>query len=251
MSVELVREEGLVWLEFERGRGNILDRVLVAELTDAVREVERMEGVLVLAFRARGTDFCFGASVAEHQAALAPQMLSELHDFFRVLEATAIPTAAAVRGRCLGGGLELATWCGRVVATPEVVLAVPEIKLGVFPPIGTLSLTWRIGGARASDLVLTGREIGGEEALRLGVVDELAADPEAAVRSWYQARFRAISGSSMRFAWRATRRPIRRMLEEDLPGLEAMYLQELMATHDANEGIGAFLDKRPARYTHR
>ncbi len=251
MTVSVEREGGLVWLELDGGRGNVIGASLVDQLTEAVAAVSRQSDVRLLVIRAKGRDFSFGASVPEHRAHLAEGMLQALHGYFRVLESTGIPTAAAVRGRCLGGGLEVAAWCGRVVSTPEASLGLPEIRLGVFPPIGTLALQWRLGGARALGLVLTGRTVSAAEGLGFGLVDEVAEHPEGAIRTWYLQHLAGLSASSLRLAWRAARLPVQRLLDVDLPALERIYLDELMRTHDANEGIGAFLEKRPAHYTHR
>lgn len=251
MSVTRVREDGLVWLVLDGGKGNIIDAALIGELIEAVGEVSNLDGVRLLALSAVGRDFSWGASVPEHRPSQAGAMLAELHRYFRLLEATGIPTACAVRGRCLGGGLEVAAWAGRIVCTPDATLALPEIKLGVFPPIGTLALQWRLGGPRALEAVLTGRSFSAAEAAEIGLVDAVADDPEAALRAWYTDHLVGLSASSLRFAWRAARLPIQRLLHEDLVALERLYLSELIHTHDANEGIEAFLQKRPPTYLHR
>lgn len=251
MSVELVREGGLVWLEFGAGRGNVLDAAQIDALAGAVQALAQEEEVRCLAFTGKGRDFCWGASVPEHQKEQAPGMLATFHAFFRLLEGVGIPTAAAVSGRCLGGGLELAAWCGRVAASPDAQLALPEIKLAVFPPMGTLALDWRVGGAAAAELVYTGRTVSAAEAAALGLVDEVAEDPRHAVRRWYEERLAALSASSLRYAWRAARLRLARRLDDELPALERLYLDGLMNSFDANEGIEAFLQKRPARYQHR
>lgn len=251
MSVRLDRHGGLTWLTLENGRGNVLDGDTVRALAAAVVEAARDPELRLLAFRAVGRDFSWGASVPEHVAHLAPAMLAELHQFFRVLEGTAVPTAAAVRGRCLGGGWELAGWCGHVVCAPDAVVGLPEITLGVFPPIGSLLLRWRAGGARATDLVISGRTLGAAAAVERGLVEEVAEDPEAAVLRWYETHLAPLSAASLKLAWRAARLPVARFLEEDLPRLERLYLDELLLTHDANEGIAAFLEKRPVHYLHR
>lgn len=233
-------------------KANVLDAEMVAALRGQLQMVaESSDKPKLLVFEGEGKHFSFGASVEEHLPASVAQMLEGFHAFFRELEALAIPTAAIVRGQCLGGGLEVAAFCGRVFAESSAVFAVPEIKLGVFPPIGALILPWRCGGARASELVISGRSVAAEEALAMGLVDELADDAEQALAAWWERSLAAHSAVALRFAWQAARRPIARALEEELPKLEKLYLEQLMACEDPVEGLNAFLERRPPQWRHR
>lgn len=251
MSVALTLEPGIAWLRLDRPRANVLDAAMIAALRESVVSLRRAPDLRLLVFEGAGTEFSFGASVEEHQADQVREMLGSFHALFREIEALGVPTAAAVRGRCLGGGLELAGWCGRVVAAPGATFACPEIKLGVFPPMGTLALDWRVGGGKALELLITGGAVNAAEAVAIGLADELHEDPTAAVRAWYDRHLAPLSASSVRIAWRAARMGLADRLERDLPRLEALYLETLMSTHDANEGIAAFLQKRPPGWTHR
>ncbi len=227
-------------------KANVLDAAMIGAIRRALAEdVDRHTRLLV--FEGAGKHFSFGASVAEHTKEEAPAMLEAFHGLFRQLDDLSVPTCAVVRGRCLGGGLELASWCSWVVATPDAVLGQPEIALAVFPPMASLLLPWRASGATALDLCVSGRSVTADEALRLGVVDAVSEDPDA----WWRERAKpllATSATSLRFAERAARSTLRRQLNEELPGLEDHYLRELMATHDANEGIAAFLERRKPDY---
>jgi len=198
-----------------------------------------------------GRHFSFGASVAEHLPGQVRGMITGFHAFFLELEKLGVPTAAVVRGQCLGGGFELATWCGMVFADPSARLAVPEVKLGVFPPIAALALGWRTSGSNATRLVTTGQTVKADEALRLGVVDDVSDDPEAALQAWIETAIVPLSAVGLRFAWRAARRPVARALAEDLPALEALYLDDLMACSDPVEGLTAFLEKRAPQWSHQ
>jgi cyclohexa-1,5-dienecarbonyl-CoA hydratase len=133
-------------------------------------------------------------------------------------------------------------------ASPEASFGQPEIKLGVFPPMASLILPWRLGGGRALDLCVSGRTIGAELAHAWGLVHEVTADPAAAAARFVAEQLLPRSGSSLRFAERAARRALIRALDDALPALERLYLDELMGTPDANEGISAFLEKRPPRW---
>lgn len=250
MSAKLTLEGGLAWITLDRPRANVLDAAMIASIRGHLESLRRVDELKCLVFEGAGTEFCFGASVEEHQPAQVAEMLGTFHALFRELEALGVPTAAAVRGRCLGGGLELAAWCGRVVAAPGATMACPEVKLGVFPPIGAIALDWRVGKGRACEMVITGGAVSAAEALAMGLVDELADDPAAAIRGWYGRHLAPLSAVAVRHAWRAVRLPLADRLSQDLPRLESLYLDELMKTHDAVEGIAAFIEKRPPTWTH-
>jgi cyclohexa-1,5-dienecarbonyl-CoA hydratase len=159
--------------------------------------------------------------------------------------------AAAVKGQCLGGGLELASVCHRLFATADAKFGQPEIALGVFAPIASIVLPERIGRANGEDLCLTGRIVTAAEAKQMGLVDELVeGDPGDAALAWARAHFTARSASSLRMAVKAVRADLAARIRTELPVLEAMYLDELMATRDANEGLRAFLEKRAPVWRH-
>jgi cyclohexa-1,5-dienecarbonyl-CoA hydratase len=178
-------------------------------------------------------------------------MLEAFHGMFLKLVELGVPTAAAVRGRCLGGGMELALFCTRVVSGVDAVFAQPEIGLGVLPPVASLILPWRVGQGAADDVNLTGRNVGAEQALAMGLVDELAEDPRAAVEAWAARELAPKSALALRLAQKASRWQLNRVLREQLKQVEAFYLDTLMASHDANEGLAAFLEKRTPSWQHR
>jgi cyclohexa-1,5-dienecarbonyl-CoA hydratase len=242
------REGGAVLHLLLDAKGNLLDEAMLGDLAGALAAEGDDPRLKAIVFEGAGANFCFGASVAEHTRERAPAMLRQLHGLFRRLAAVSLPTVAVVRGVCLGGGLELAGWCSFLFASPDAKFGQPEIKLGVFPPMASLILPWRLGGARALDLCVTGRTIGAAEARDRGLVHEVADDPTAAAARFVGEHLLPRSGSSLRFAERAARHGLHRALEETLPALERLYLDELMQTPDANEGITAFLEKRPPRW---
>lgn len=249
IDVEL--REGGAWLHLflNAPKANILDAKMLGAL-DAALDAHAGPQVKAIVFEGRGPHFSFGASVQEHVREQAPAMLAKFHGLFRKLGRLAIPTAALVRGQCLGGGLELASWCTWVVASPDAKLGQPEIKLAVFPPMASLVLPWRAGGAAALDLCVSGRTVTAAEAHRLGVVTAVADDPSAWWNAFYAEHLAGASASSLRFAERAARGALLESMETRLPALERLYLDELMATHDANEGIGAFLARRAPAFRH-
>jgi cyclohexa-1,5-dienecarbonyl-CoA hydratase len=155
-----------------------------------------------------------------------------------------------VRGQCLGGGLELASWCTWIAASPDARFGQPEIVLAVFPPMASLLLPWRVGGAAALDLCVSGRSYSADEALACGLIQAVTDAPDAWWRALYTERLAPMSASSLRYAERAVRLTLTDQLDTHLPKIERIYLAELMATHDANEGIEAFIERRPPTFTH-
>ncbi len=244
-----LRHDGqLLHLTLNAPKANILDSKMLAGIGSALDEFGGSSALKAIVFEGAGKHFCFGASVEEHQADQAAGMLKSFHGLFLRLSAMAVPTVAIVRGQCLGGGLELAAYCSWIFANPSARFGQPEIKLAVFPPMASVLLPWRLGGGHALDLCVSGRSIDAEEGKRMGLVHTIAEDPAAEFETFFTEQLAGLSASSLRIAERAVRLPLARALEQDLPELEKLYLDDLMKTHDANEGITAFLEKRAPLY---
>jgi cyclohexa-1,5-dienecarbonyl-CoA hydratase len=228
--------------------GNVIDSLMIRELGEVLASEAARPGLKALVLEGEGRHFSFGASVEEHAPERVREMLPAFHRLFALLAERSLPSYAIVRGRCLGGGLELAAYAMWIAASPEASLGQPEVKLGVFAPAGSLVLPRRVGEAAAAELLTTGRTLTAAEALVLGLIDAVAADPEKAVLEHIERHLLGLSAAALRFATRAARRGLHQEIASELPGLEALYLEELMASHDAREGIAAFLAKRPAAW---
>ena len=245
-------EGGAYWdVELCGSKGNVLDSALIDSLIAIFEEATSAPEVKAVCLRGRGKDFSFGASVREHLPDEVGGMLRRFHRLFRAMDASGVPTLAAVRGQCLGGGLELVSFCHRIFAAPDAKLGQPEIVLGVFAPVASLVLPGRIGRANAADLCLTGRIVDASEAKEMGLVDVVTEKPEDAALEYARKHLLPRSASSLRYAVRALRLPVSRRLEEELARLERLYLEELMGTEDAVEGTQAFLEKRPPEWRNR
>lgn len=241
----------LLDLVIEGGKGNILDGATMDEIASAVRDAGARREAKAIRIRGDGEHFSFGASVEEHAPAQAAGMLGKFHGLFRAIDDAAVPTLAVVRGRCLGGGLELAGWCTWIFASPDALFAQPEVRLAVIPPIASILFPWRLGGGGALDLCVSGRTWTAAEAKARGLVSELHDDPRAASDAFFAEHLGPRSAIALRFAERAARTALSRALREDLPRIERMYLEELMKTHDAPEGILAFTQRRNPLWEHR
>jgi cyclohexa-1,5-dienecarbonyl-CoA hydratase len=245
----------LLRLRLSRPKANVLDAALVSALDEAFAAAAvpsagspALRGVLV---DAEGPHFSFGASVEEHLPAKVAGMLKGFHALLLRMLELPVPILFAVKGQCLGGGLELASAGGLLFAAPDAKLGQPEIALGVFAPAASCLLPERIGPAAAEDLLLSGRSVGAEEALRLGLVTAVVDDPEAAALAWFDAHLAKKSAAALGFALRAARADLVGRVRSKLAAVEDLYLSGLMSTRDANEGLTAFLEKRPARWEDR
>ncbi len=235
----------------DEGRGNVLGLGALEHLRELVRSLSSERALRAVLLDASGEHFSFGASVVDHLPDKVGAMLAALHGLARELLALDTPLLAAVRGRCLGGGLELALLAERIVVAPGSLLGQPELSLGVFAPLGSLLLPRAVGTRRASELLLSGRTLGVDEALRWGLVTEVAQDPLETLSAWYREHLASKSAASLRIAMRAARRAWLPRLLEELADLERVYLEELAPTHDAQEGLRAFLEKRAPRWEDR
>jgi cyclohexa-1,5-dienecarbonyl-CoA hydratase len=231
-------------------KANILDRAMIADLERICAALADRRGLVAIVVGAAGPNFSYGASVEEHLPGQIGEVLGELHALLRSFLALPAPTLAAIRGSCLGGGLELALACDLLLAEEGARLGQPEIRLGVFPPAAAALLPARIGAGPAAELILTGATWTGRRAAELGLVSRVTPDGTLAeaLSSWLAEDFLERSPAALAQAVRATRRALWRAVEEDLPQLERQYLDELMSEPDAVEGIRAFLDKRPPRW---
>ncbi len=239
----------LLELVLNQPKGNILTMEMVGELGAALDAHRDLGGLKLVVLRGAGGNFSFGASVEEHRKEQAPAMLAGFHRFIRRLAAYPVPTAALVEGSCLGGGFEVAICCHFLIATADARFACPEIKLGVFPPVLAAIGAQRLGGLAAERLLLTGETLGAGEAHRLGLLAALIAaedDPRDFLLAWYRKRLEPLSAFALRQATTAARRASGFLdhLDRALAAAEELYLGKLLPSHDGNEGIEAFLEKR-------
>jgi cyclohexa-1,5-dienecarbonyl-CoA hydratase len=228
-------------------KANIMEAAMLGEISAALDGLETAKHVKLVVFEGVGKHFSFGASVQEHTKDKAAMMLKAFHGVFYQLVRLAVPTMAAVRGQCLGGGMELALFCNFIVADRTAMFGQPEIILGVFPPPASVMLPRKVGQSHADDLVLTGRSIDALEAHRIGMVNILTDEGQDAwevASQWVEKHIIPKSASCLRIANEAVRKDFFRRIWEDFPRMESLYLKDLMEGHDANEGINAFLEKR-------
>lgn len=238
-------DEGAIWrVRLATPKANILDMDKVARLDALFARAADERDLKAILIEGEGPHFSFGASVEEHLPGRFEEMIPGFHRLFERMLDARVATLAAVRGQCLGGGLELVSFCNRVFAAPGAKLGQPEIVLGVFAPVASVALAERIGRSRAEDLCLSGRSIDAGEALRIGLVDVVADDPGEAALAYAREHLTRHSASSLRLAQQALRGAYGERFLRDLEAAERLYLETLMITSDAREGLRAFIDKR-------
>jgi cyclohexa-1,5-dienecarbonyl-CoA hydratase len=250
LRVFVERDGALLRLRLSRPKANLIDAEMIAALHAALLEHRAQRGLRAALLDAEGSHFSFGASVEEHLPDRCAAMLASLHALLLEMLEFPVPILVAVRGQCLGGGLEVALAATTVFAAADAQFGQPEIKLGVFAPAASCLMPYRLSHAAAEDLLLSGRSIPGTEAKAIGLVDALADDPESAALAWFDAHLAAKSAAALALAMSAVRGPRNAKIRKRLAELERLYVDTLMRTRDANEGIAAFLERRQPQWEH-
>ena len=250
LEVWLDRSESLLRLRLTRPKANLIDAAMTAALAQAFaahRDPGRLRAAII---DAEGPHFSFGASVEEHLPDQCAGMLQSLHALLVAMLEWPRPILVAVQGQCLGGGLELALAASLIFASKDAQLGQPELKLGVFVPAASCLLPLRVGQPAAEDLLFSGRSVGADEALRLGLVQHVSGNGHDAALEYFDRHLAAKSASSLGFAVRAAREALVPEVKWRIAALEKRYLEGLMASRDANEGLAAFLAKRQPVWEH-
>jgi cyclohexa-1,5-dienecarbonyl-CoA hydratase len=231
---------------------NVIDIGMMGELASALAEIEAQPDISIVIFKGEKNCFSAGVDVAAHTPDKVASMLEEFHAVIRSVIATKKVTIAAVQGHCLGGGAELALVCDLVYTTEDAQWGFPEIQLGCFPPVAATALSALIGQKRASDLILTGRTITGVEAAAMGLATgALAKNQLATVVDATIKKLSALSPSSLALTKKAIYAWDSMHFEKGLARAEKIYIDELMRTEDANEGVRAFMERRTPQWKGR
>ena len=230
---------------------HILDIAMLEELRDALGKVKNDRHCLIIGASGEKS-FSAGASVQDHLGDRAVAMLDRFHECFRILAKLDIVTVAFVKGAALGGGCELALACDFILASDRARFGQPEINLGVFPPVAAYQLSRQVAPRKGLELLLTGETVDAATAEHIGLVNAVFAEAEFDSRAneWLQRLYKQ-SASSLRFAKRAFRLAQSGDFDQRLAAVERLYLEELMKSQDANEGLNAFIEKRKPEWSGR
>jgi cyclohexa-1,5-dienecarbonyl-CoA hydratase len=231
---------------------NVIDIPMMRELHPALTEIESRPDISIIAFEGDSRAFSAGVDVKAHLPDQVREMLTSFHAVIRAIMASRKITIAAVQGACLGGGAELAAVCDMVYTARDAAWGFPEIKLGCYPPVAAVALPALVGHKRAAELILTGRQFSGDEAVAIGLANRSArADELEAVVQETLAQLKALSPAALAHAKKAVYAWDAIHFDKGLARAEKIYLEELIATEDAREGIAAFLEKRSPKWTGR
>jgi len=229
---------------------NVIDLVMARELEQALADLEARPEISVVIIEGGGPNFSAGVDIKAHLPEQIHEMLTSFHAVIRAIVGSRKVTIAAIRGACLGGGAELALVCDIVYTARDATWGFPEIKLGCYPPVAAVALPVLVGQKRASELILSGRSISGDEAVAIGLANRsaLAEELEGLVQNTVS-EVAGLSPAALAhakkalYAWDAVH------FDKGLARAEKIYLEELVSTVDAREGIMAFLEKRTPKWT--
>jgi cyclohexa-1,5-dienecarbonyl-CoA hydratase len=229
---------------------NVIDIAMMEELTRSLTEIEASGEISVIVLSGAGKAFSAGVDVAAHTPDKVEEMLANFHGVIRALVATRKVTIASVHGLCLGGGAELAIVCDLVYTIDDAEWGFPEIRLACFPPVACTALAALVGQKRAAEMILTGRSITGREAAEIGLVTHAVDEKhlDSAVQT-ATAQLLRLSPAALRVAKKASYAWDAMHFDKGLARAEKIYFDDLMKTADTQEGIRAFLEKRPPRWT--
>ena len=250
--IKVTEADRAAYLNLARPPLNVLNIAMISEINQYLESLLERTDLCVLVIRGEGKHFCAGVDIPEHKQDTVATMLGTFHQMFRLLNRLPMPTLCVVHGGVYGGGAELAMFCDVVLGADDLKIGVPEITLGVFPPLAIAHLTKLVGVHRAAELIYTGAVIDGAEAQRIGLVNHLvpAAEVAEATDKWTR-RFTKLSAFSLRHAREAFRSVVMSDFEQALEGAERGYLDKLMAGQDPVEGLEAFMNKRVPSWNDR
>ncbi len=239
-------KEDKAFLTINRPPLNILNTSAMEEMNDALSSLAASKDVKVLVISGSGEKaFSAGVDVVDHTEDKVEKMLQVFHDIFRNLSKLDQVTVAALKGMTLGGGCEIAIFCDLIFAADNLKIGQPEIKLSVFPPVALLVLPRLVGLKKASELLLTGKIIEAQEAEQIGLINKVVplASFDAELESFIQS-FTELSSVGLKYSKKGINLGLETNFLEGLERLEKIYLEELMASEDAHEGLKAFMEKR-------
>ncbi|OFZ13602.1 MAG: hypothetical protein A2Z20_09720 [Bdellovibrionales bacterium RBG_16_40_8] len=225
---------------------NVLTSEVMAQITAEIEQAVVSPKIKAIVFTAEGAHFSYGASVEEHLPGKVEKMLPQFHRFIDGLLNIKTPTFSKVSGLCLGGAFEMVMATNFIFCDESARMGVPEIQLGVFPPAACALLPILAPPALASRMILTGQRINADELKAYGLVTHVAKSGalDTDLDVFLEKNILPKSAEALRHANYALRTGIRTQYKNFIEPLERQYLQSLMSTHDAAEGLNAFIQKR-------
>ncbi|MFX0018864.1 MAG: enoyl-CoA hydratase/isomerase family protein [Promethearchaeota archaeon] len=237
---------------FNNGSLNILTIAMMEKINETLEDFLKDQSLKAVIFDHNGKAFSAGVDVGDHIGDKAPKMINEFHGIFRKLNKLKCPTIASIKGAAFGGGCEIAVFCDIVLTSDKAKFGQPEIKVGVFPPIAILAFPHIIGNKKAFELIMLGEIIDANEAQTLGISNHVF--PHESYEQEFNKfidSFNDLSTIVLQYTKKAFNIALGIDFETQLDKIENFYLKDLMTTHDANEGLQAFLEKRSPNWQNR
>lgn len=242
----------LARITLDRPPLNILTTAMMRDLAGELDRISALPEVRLVRLDAEGKAFSAGVDVADHEGELVRPMMDALRQLFEALARVPVPIVSIVQGAALGGGCELVLGTDICLAADTATFGQPEIRLGLFAPPASVLLPRIIGERRALALLLSGETIPAAEAQAIGLVHRVfPAQKLASEADAWLGKLLEMSGAALRMTKRAV--ATAHACEENVAqrAVQALYLDELMKTEDANEGVRAFIAKRRPEWKHR
>ncbi|UCE39616.1 MAG: enoyl-CoA hydratase/isomerase family protein [Thermoplasmata archaeon] len=242
----VVEEKDLIGrITFNRQPLNILNIEMMKEINKALKDFQKQK-LKVLVINANGKAFSAGVDVSDHTKEKVKEMIHVFHEIFTNLSKIKAPTIALVNGAALGGGCEVAIFCDMVIASEKSKFGQPEIKVGVFPPVAAALFPKLMWCKKALELIMTGETIRANEAKELGLVNHIfpVENFEEEAEKFIAEKLASNSVVILQLTKRAFLEGATQNYTESIKKIEDIYLNELMKTSDASEGLSAFLERR-------
>ena len=246
--INVEQRERVVHMLIDAPPVNVLDGAILGELVERLGELAADDSVAAVVLSGEGRCFSAGASVAEHTEAQADGLVTGLAEACLALPAFPAPVVAAVHGSCLGGAMELISFCDFVVAAPDAVFGQPEIKLAFFPPVAVHRLPQLTGYQNAAYTILSGENLPAERALAMGLVQKILPRDQ-----WGELDdlFNGLSAPVLRLTKLAMARGVSEANSEPLESSNRLFMSELYRLEDVAEGIKSFEERRSPEWKHR
>ncbi len=242
-------------LTMARPKQNVMNMEMLKEIVRAIDSLNIREDVrLILLDAAPECEgyFSLGVGAEGYTSQMVFQMMDAFHGVFRAMLEISKPVVAVVDGIASGAGAELATFCDIVIATDQAQFRQPEIKLGVFPPMGAVVYPRVIGPRRAMEFLLTGEPVNAQQALAMGLVNRVV--PRAQLKETVDAVVKRIADQSgpvlkllKQVIFEGTWLPFDQALKKG----QDIYLNQLFALEDSQEGLRALVEKRAPKWKNR
>jgi len=243
--VKIVENADVVSLVLNRPPVNVMNIAMMKEMSSAIAEIQHHPTAKVLLIKAEGKAFSAGVDVADHSAERIDEMMAEFHGLFEMMNSVKIPIIAVVDGAALGGGCELAIFCDMIVVSERAKFAVPEIKVGVFPPVAAAIFPKLIGRQKTFELLMNGDAISGIEAERIGLINKVyPVDNFEKSVDEFISKFTTQSKIILELTKRSIDEGLGKSAMEAMRRAEDIYMNDLMKTEDTKEGLKAFIEKR-------